>query len=272
MKEIEDFKQYLIDGEKSLTTINTYIYSINEFIQYIDNKSIKEIINNDIISYKDYMLYKRFLDPKTINKKLVAIKQFLSFNKVIVTVRQIKLHNQNFISDIFEKDDIEKIIKATENKNDLRAKALIMTLQLTGARISEVLQITIKDIHKDAIMIVGKGAKRRYIFIPKKLKKVWIDYCRIRIDKTDKLFTGKKGAITSRTADRIIKKYGELAGVEFEKNHAHNFRHTYASSLINDKGLNIEVVKDLCGHVSLNTTAIYTQKTKKQLLEIIEDL
>ena len=45
-------------------------------------------------------------------------------------------------------------------------------------RISETLSLTINDINKNAIDIVGKGNKHRMVFVPKALNKIWINYCR----------------------------------------------------------------------------------------------
>lgn len=271
MQETNEFKLYLSKNFKSERTISEYIRDIEQFLTYFKDKPLQDI-NADIIErYKNYMLNGRFLSPTSVNRKLVAIHQFLTFCQIAVPIRLVKIQTQNFLEDIFESDDVKRIIEATENQNDLRAKALILTLQLTGMRISEALQLTINDIHKDTVMIIGKGNKRRNAFIPPRLRDIWRDYCKVRINKSDMLFTGKRGAITRQCADLIIKKYANLAEVDFEKAHCHNLRHYYCSELAR-RGLEIDVISDLAGHQDINTSRIYTRRTKKELLDIIDEL
>ena len=69
------------------------------------------------------------------------------------------------------------MVEKAKEKHDYRAVALIKTLELTGMRISEVLQVTIHDINKSAIQITGKGKKIRTVFIPEILNKTWKEYC-----------------------------------------------------------------------------------------------
>lgn len=271
MKELKDFENYLIRNFKSKRTIDEYLRDIIQFLQYFKEINLNQITYEDIEDYKKYMLYTQCLSPKTINRKLVSINQFLTFNQITVMIKQVKIHTQNFLNDILDDEDVRKLICATEEKNDLRAKTLIMTLQLTGMRISECLQLTINDINKDTVMIVGKGNKRRNVFIPEKLRQAWNDYCKIRVNKSDFLFTGNKGQITRFTAHRIIKKYAEISDVDFERAFCHNFRHKYVSDLIK-REVTIDTVADLVGHSSIETTRLYSKKSKKQLLDIINEL
>ena len=105
------------------------------------------------------------------------------------------------------------------------------------------------------------------------LNNIWVDYCKLgRINKGwDYLFVGKRGRLTRSGIDRIIKRYGELANIKFEKNHCHSYRHQYAKRLA-DADVKIDVIADLCGHASIETSRLYTRKSKEELLSIIEDL
>ena len=211
------------------------------------------------------------LNIKTLNKKLVAINQYLKFNGVAVDIKQEKVQSQNFLDDIFSTSDLERILRAIDKKNDLRAKAIFMTLRLTGMRVSEMLQLTKYDIDKDSITICGKGKKYRDIFVSEKLSVMWQQYMTVRLDRNDMLFTGQKGAITRQTVDKIIKYYTGQARVKRSKGHAHNFRHKFCKDLV-EKSIPLDAIADIVGHVSINTTRIYTRKTKKELLDIINSI
>lgn len=273
MKELKYYENYLKENFKSEKTIQAYIKDIEQFYNYFKDKPIEDIDYQDIEMYKDYMLNTQKFDPKSVNRKLVAINQYLTYLQIAVTIRQVKIHTQNFLEDIYSQEDLNKILDTLEKSNDLRAKALIMTLQLTGMRISECLQITIFDIEKDTIMIIGKGNKRRNVFVPNKLRNVWKEYMKVRKQtrRTNKLFTGERGAITRHTAYMIVREYTIKAGVDEKKGFPHNLRHNYVKSLIN-KNVSIDTVADLVGHTDINVTRKYSMKTKKELLDIIEDL
>ena len=90
-----------------------------------------------------------------------------------------------------------------------------------------------------------------------------------RIDKTSFLFTTKKGNMHRNTALRIFKKYGQMAGVDPKKVYCHNLRHYTAKTLI-DAGVSIDVVSSILRHSSLDTTAVYTRASKKEILDVME--
>lgn len=270
---IYKFTLFLAENRKSRKTIDSYIRDITQFSDYINNKKKKliKISNSDIDEYKNYLIYDRGLKIKTINRKLVSINQFLKFNNISVDIRQEKVQMQNFLDDILSNEDVQALVKATYKNDDVRARTIIYTLYYTGMRVSEMLQLTIYDTKKQSISILGKGSKHREVFIPNKLKDIWETYMSVRIRKGTALFTGKRGPINRKTVDSLIKEYAALAGVSKSKAHAHNFRHLYCKNLA-DKGIDISTIADIAGHQNINTTRIYTRKTKEELLDIIDNM
>jgi integrase/recombinase XerD len=274
MSSIKHFQEYLIEKEKSLKTVEAYIRDIQQLFLYLKNNNILEIHNDTLKGYKDYLLHEKFLSATTVNRKLVAIHQYLSFNEISATTNIVKIQSQNFLENVLDKSEVDKMIEKAENRKDLRAVALFKTLLLTGTRISEALSLTINDIHKNSIEIVGKGNKRRMIFIPKSLNKVWLQYCRNgrQHTKSDYLFVTQKGRMTRETAYRIIRKYGELCDIPRDKCFCHSFRHLYCKRLGDNPNITIDVIADLAGHQDISVTRKYLRKSKSELLSIIEDL
>ena len=244
---------------------NKYVFN------YFKYKDLHRIDSEDIEEYKSFLLYEAKLNVKSVNRKLVAINQFFKYSKIAVSIRQEKIQTQNFLDDMLEDEDIESMLKVIDEHKDLRAKAIVMTMKLTGMRVSEMLQLTIDDIDKDTINIIGKGNKRRNVFISEHLKEIWKEYVNVRINKTNMLFTGQKGAINRYTVHKIIKYYAQLSNVKLSKAHAHNFRHKFCKDLA-DRGVSIDSIADIVGHTDINTTRIYTRKTKKELLDIINKM
>ena len=132
-------------------------------------------------------------------------------------------------------------------------------------------QIKLKDIDKDSIVISGKGNKYREILIPKKLKEQWKIYEKVRVDKSEYLFSGTKGSISRQTVHNTIKKYtGQARGINKKIAHAHSFRHLYAQSL-GALGVSPVIIAQLLGH-RLNVTGTYMQVSKRELLDTINKL
>lgn len=85
------------------------------------------------------------------------------------------------------------------------------------------------------------------------------------------MFIGERGPITRSTVWRILKKYAERVGLE-DAIHPHTMRHQFATRLLREKGIDLTTVKELLGHEDLNTTAIYTQPTRKEKQQAVETL
>lgn len=279
MSDLDKWVEYLKDEEKSKHTIDSYNRDVIQFMDFIQ-KEPEELNKEDVEFYKNHM-YKNSMSIKSINRKLVSIKGFFTFlnteldRDINVKIKQEKLQKQDYLEEMLNVDDFYKIVAAAKAQKDFRAIAIFNGLYLTGMRVSELLQLKVTDINSDAVMIKGKGSKYRNVYITEKLKAIFRDYLIHRISRpTPLLFTGKTGttgAINRQTVDVIIKQYATLAGVSITKAHAHNFRHLFCLSLI-DKGLSIDTVADLAGHSDINTTRIYTRKTKGQLMDTINGL
>ncbi|QPW61970.1 tyrosine-type recombinase/integrase [Clostridium botulinum] len=268
IKKLDEFIEYLYQEDKGEKTIYTYKNDIKRFIEYFQKNKL-EVNTIELRKFKDYLLEGLQLSPKTVNKNIVAIRKYLDFIHINdVNIKMIKIQDQGFLDDILTNSEAMRMIKEADKARDLRAKAFICTLYYTGMRVSEAISVLVRDIDEDSIRILGKGKKYRTVLIPKKLQRIWIDYMTVRVNNSDKLFTGQRGGISRFTALNMVKKYGGKAKVKTDKVYNHAFRHLFCMNLV-DRGIPIDVVKDLAGHASILTTNIYTRRSKKQLLDVI---
>ncbi|MCR3758522.1 tyrosine-type recombinase/integrase [Clostridium felsineum] len=272
---LEQFTDYLIENDKNTNTIESYLSDIKQFFLFY-KKDIKDLNKLDIKKYTQ-KLKNEGLKISTMQRKLVALNQLIIFSNemlnlnIAVKIKQLKTEKQYFINDMMEINDLKRIIKAAIKKNDVRAVTVFYTLFYTGARVSEMLQIKVKDIDKNSITILGKGNKYRELLIPKKLQVQWQKYLECRENTSEFLFTGQRGSITRQTIHNDIKKYTGLArGIDKSIAHAHAFRHLYAKSLT-DLGINPITIAQLLGH-SLTVTGLYISQSKKELLKTINKL
>lgn len=287
MVYVDQFTDYLLERENSEKTIESYVSDIKQFIIYfyknIPFDDMGLITNVELRKYTAYLKNVKNeegepLAIKTINRKLVSLNQFIEFlnyklnMKIAMRTKQLKISSQNFIDDMLDLNDVRRIINAAEKENDIRAKTLFYTLLLTGARVSEILQIKVTDIDKNTITVKGKGSKYRDLLIPKRLLDQWKIYSSVRSTSTDYLFSGERGAINRQTVHNTIKYYtGKARGIDKSTAHAHSFRHLYAQNLAQRGGVNSVIISQLLGH-SLGITGSYIQQSKKELLKIINRL
>lgn len=275
MLYLDSFCDYLKRRELSANTISSYKSDVAQFLHFI-NKPVNNINKQDIVNFNKF-LEENEINVSSINRKLISVKNFLDYlNEEIdagftINIKQKKRQSQQYLDDILLKEDFESLVVCAREHKDKRAEALFYTLYLTGMRVSEVLQLQTDDADKSYITIKGKGSKYRTVFVPPRLQTILKEYLEVRVKKGNKLFTGQRGEINRQTVHNTIKKYAALANVKPDAAHAHNFRHLYCLSLV-EKGLSIDVVADLAGHSNINTTRIYTRKTKEQLMKAIDEL
>jgi len=280
-----DYTDYFVGNmrseNRSENTIKCYVGDLKQVgeIASLCNVNIEDIDDAFIEKIKlDF--FKRGLSVKTVNRKLISISRYLQTIdraedipvKNNIKIVFAKFQHQEYLKDMMNLSDFNRIVRFAEAEKDHRAIAVLYTLFMTGMRVSEMLQLKVDDSKANIVSVKGKGTKYRHVFIPIKLKKYWAAYLRVRMD-TDPaaFFTGPCGPMNRQTVHRMIKKYAGRARVKLKKAHAHNFRHLCALEMIRN-GLSIDEVADILGHSDINITRIYTRKTEKQLLKAINKM
>ena len=182
-------------------------------------------------------------------------------------INHIPFHKKSkYLPDILSKEEIGIMYNKIRN---LRDKAMFLILYSCGVRISELLNITIKDISRTRMQIFikeGKGRKDRYVNMSKKLlvvlEKYWLSQ---KIKSYKYLFPGKKleKYISSRIVQKMISDLGKKAGI-LKRVYPHLLRHSYATHLL-ESGIDIRRIQLLLGHSSLRTTSKYLHIAKNYL-------
>ncbi len=162
---------------------------------------------------------------------------------------------------ILSQEEVQKVI---EHAATFRYQVFMILLYSTGLRLSEALNLRLRDIdgHRLQIHIVkGKGSKDRYIGIPECLLEILRSYYKAYRPE-DLLFNGKiSGQMWScRAAQRCIQKARKSAGIQRSVT-PHVFRHCYATHHL-ENGTNLVYLKEQMGHKHLKTTAKYIRLCK----------
>ena len=171
-------------------------------------------------------------------------------------------------------EEIEKIASTIEksSKTHWIAKRNICLLYMMygcGIRISEALELRVKDVQNQIIKILGKGQKERAVYLLPKVSGMLQEYTTIcpHINDTDSyLFLNRNGKKLSRTtlASYLVRLRQRFDLTNNLKPHA--FRHSFATHLLQN-GLGIRQIQELLGHKSLTSTEVYTKTDAKFLME-----
>ena len=174
---------------------------------------------------------------------------------------------------------VEALIEAAnidDSPLGLRDRALIELLYATGARISEVVSLSIDDFDRDngVVRLFGKGSKERLVPVGR--------YALAALDAylvQSRPILGLKGtgspAIFLNTLGRPLSRQSAWAVLQGAAKRAnlsehispHTLRHSFATHLLNG-GADVRVVQEMLGHASVTTTQIYTKVTIDHLREV----
>jgi integrase/recombinase XerD len=162
-----------------------------------------------------------------------------------------------------------------------RDRALLELLYATGARISEVVGLSLGDINFDdsLVRLYGKGSKERIVPFGSSAARAIDDWFspsgRVRLaperwkrrGDAEAVFLNQRGGRLSRQgAWLVIKKYGERAGITDHLS-PHVLRHSCATHLL-DHGADLRIVQEMLGHASISTTQVYTKVSQERLWEV----
>lgn len=210
-----------------------------------------------------YLVNVRGISTSYQNQSINAIKFY--YEKVLGNSRKVyrveRPREENFLPEVLSKEEVEKILKAT---NNLKHRAILMTVYSAGLRIGEAINLKIKDIDSNRMQIrveQGKGKKDRYTLLGIKtlevLRKYFIEY-----KPQIWLFEGSPGKqYSAKSIQMILKKAVETTGIK-KRTTVHTLRHSFATHLLED-GTDLRYIQSLLGHSSSKTTEIYTHITTK---------
>ena len=173
------------------------------------------------------------------------------------------------------KEEVQNFINAIDSypfsvKIRDRNRLIIKIILYTGIRVSEALNIGMKDFTKDGdsyiISVRGKGNKPRVVMIKERIiKENLAHWLESRSFNNNLLVYNQKGnVLTQAYISRLIEKILLSVGIRKEKNGAHMLRHTFAT-LLYQNSKDLILVQEALGHADINTSRIYTHFDKDRL-------
>lgn len=266
-------------------------------------------MNSDKCSVLREVLKLRNYAPQTINTYLKAVEQYnkfsglqkptqdslykfaiqlknkeLSFSHIKNSIMAVKLYSQIIVNqqlnsdflrgyraerklpDVLSIEEIKSIINCIEN---LKHRTIISLIYSCGLRISECINLKVKDIDSKRMLLridQSKGNKDRFVPLSNKMLSLLREYYK-EYKPTEFIFEGQfEGYYSARSIQAILKK--AISECKIKKHiSVHSLRHSYATHLP-EQGIDISLIQKILGHKDIKTTLLYTQISKSQLNKI----
>lgn len=252
----------------SPSTVKIYLSEFNHLLRLLKSFPVEKMTPKRL---KDYFLYcaeKEKMSERKLNGKINAIKfyfeQVLHRPKMFFDIPRPKKPQR--LPKMLSKKEVKRIFEVTTNIKHL------VVLQLAygmGLRVSEVVNIEVKDIDSDRMVVHirgAKGKKDRYVPLPTSLLPLLRQYY-ITYQPKKYLLEGQYGGQYAKTsAQQIFKTAMRKAGIR-KTIGIHGLRHSYATHLL-DSGADMRFIQELLGHNSIKTTQVYTKVTPRSISKI----
>ena len=250
-------------------TIHYYQSSIVKLLKGL-SKCIKEICTNDIRRYLADIQEKNDLSKVTIDNLRRIFSSFFSWLEdedyiAKSPVRRIhKVRTDTLVKEVLSDENIETLRDSCKESRDL---AMIDLLLSTGVRVGELVKMNRDDIdfQERQCKVFGKGNKEREVYFNARTKIHLQRYLESRTDDNPALFVSLAKPHTRLTISGVevrLRKMGKV--VHIDKVHPHKFRRTLATMAI-DRGMPIEQVQKLLGHVRIDTTLHYAMVNQQNV-------
>jgi len=282
-------------------TIDSYRYAFIQFLVFMEEKGIpadtieiSDLTHRTVLEFLKWLQVNRGNSIATRNQRQAALNSFIHYLMYefpeylaefqLILGLPVKKAPQKEIS-YLKTEGVQLLFKQVDlhKRNGLRDYVLLTLLYTTGIRVSELINIKVKDVSLPSpptLLVHGKGQKSRYVPLLRSTVNILRNYIvSYGLDKeqclNDWLFKNHmKEPFKRQGINYLIKKYADLARnqkpnlipADFSP---HKMRHTTAMELV-DSNVDLIYIRDLLGHVSIKTTEIYARADSARKREAIE--
>lgn len=288
---VDGFKNWLIvERGFSPLTVTSYLFDIKDLTSWCKTHGGADPLHIDNLRRFIADLHGRN-KPASVARKLSALRTLFRYMLKKEIIRDNPLRGianpklVHYIPAFLTIDEIFCLLDAPgkQDRFEYRDKAIMEMLYSTGMRVSELTGSNLNDLDFEAgmIIVLGKGKKERLIPFGQAASEALRKYYPFRdtliiarierghIAERQALFLNSRGTrLTSRSVERMIKGYGQRAGIQTTVT-PHGLRHSFATHLL-EMGADLRVVQELLGHVSLSTTQKYTHVNMEHLTKVYD--
>ena len=272
---LKKFTQHLILKAYSPSTIRTYTNELVQFLSTIKSQPASTLTVPRLKDYFQYCFVTLKLSEATLHSRINALKfyyeQVLGHEKFFWEIPRPKKPGQ--LPKLLNEIELKNLFNALTNK---KHKAMLFTAYSAGLRVSEIVNLKIRDIDSSRMQIFierAKGKKDRYVNLSPVLLDILRNYIKVYVPRAKEfLFESEQTleAYPIRTVQQIFTNAKNKAGIKKEVG-IHSLRHSFATHLL-DKGTDIRFIKDLLGHFDIKTTERYLHVSNHKLVNIASPL
>jgi integrase/recombinase XerD len=228
----------------------------------------------------EYLHTRRFggAGPRTAARILSVLRNCFEF----LVFRQVRTDNPMDLvespklapktPEVFSLSEVEALLAVIpqDTPEGLRDRTLFELIYSAGLRVSEAASLAVDRLYLDEglVCVIGKGDKERFIPLGGQALSWLRRYLAearpvlVKDRRVTAVFLNFRGGDLSRKGIwKNFKQYAVLAGLEGK---VHTLRHSFATHLLAG-GADLRSVQELLGHVSINTTQIYTHVDQGEL-------
>lgn len=296
------FSEYLV-GERgaSTNTIRSYGNTFTHLLAFMDEKEhisadallLDHLNRKVVLRFLDWLQTSKKCSSATRNQRLAALHSFFKYMQYEDVKRMalwqeilsIKVKRQERKSvHYLTVDGIKLLLEQipTGNRMGRRNLALIALMYDTGARVQEIIDLSPSSLRMDkptCVTLFGKGNKKR--MVPLQEQQLSLLRAYIKENSLDSpannqrpLFANNRGGkLTNAGITYILNMYADMARKLkpelIPQISPHTLRHSKAMHLL-QAGVNLVYIRDMLGHVSIQTTEIYARADSKQKREALE--
>lgn len=285
-----------LPGQRGISrnTIKSYTDTFKLFFVFCKDVSekkpekitIKDFDDNIIVQFLDWLENVRGNSIATRNQRLSAIQAFCKFllyetpENIFMLQKIISIPRKKYVKPqigYLSMDEVTMLLSKPDRKTSSGRRDLVLLTLLydSGARVSELINIRVRDIRKDEYPVVtlhGKGGKIRQVPLMKKTAYLISEYINEnKLTENESLdaplfWNSRHEPLTRMGITYILKKYSENQEIT-----PHVMRHTKAMHLL-QAGVNIVYIRDILGHSSIETTNIYARADSEMKRKALESI
>ncbi len=287
-EHLENYLTYLkIERALSKNTIDAYRRDLLQYQNYLKKQGLGNMLELDRYDILNFLesLKQDGKSPNTIIRMVTSLRKFYEYLQAEGLCPQNPMQHidtpkkAKTLPKVLSQEEVEALLDQVDLSSDLgiRDRAILEVMYATGLRISELLSLTMNDLHLEMgfIQVIGKGGKERIIPIGRVAKDWLEDYLTNSrpklLDKhsadSSHVFLNYQGYPLSRQGLwKNIKKLAGQLGIQ-SKMTPHTLRHSFATHLL-ENGADLRIVQELLGHADISTTQIYTHVSKERLQQV----